>query len=306
MAEDTKAVKLIQEEPIPIPSRVVVIAEIGINHNGDLGIARQLIDMAKGIGCDAVKFQKRTIDIVYSKEVLDSPRESPWGSTQRAQKEGLEFGKPEYDEIDQYCRRIGIEWFASAWDVPSQVFLRQYHLRYNKIASAMITHEDLLRAVAEERKTTFISTGMSTYDQIDAAVAIFKAHDCPFVLMHCVATYPAAEEELNLQMIHKLRERYDCPVGYSGHEATVSPSVVAAAMGAVAIERHITLDRAMYGSDQSASLEKRGLEMVVGYVRAIPVVLGNGTKVVSEAENQNAAKLRYWSPALTASSGDRK
>ena len=297
MAEDIISVKMIQEKPVPVPSRIFVIAEIGINHNGDLTIAKQLIDIAKEVGCDAVKFQKRTIDIVYSQEVLDAPRESPWGTTQRAQKEGLEFGKPEYDEIDRYCRESGIDWFASAWDVPSQIFMRQYDLRYNKIASAMITHEDLLRAVAEERKTTFISTGMSTYQEISTATEIFQAQQCPFILMHCLADYPAREEELNLQMIHMLRERYGCNVGYSGHEASVSPSVIAAAMGAVAIERHITLDRAMYGSDQAASLEKSGFATMVAQIRKIPAVLGNGVKSVSAAEGKNASKLRYWTSA---------
>jgi N-acetylneuraminate synthase len=286
---------LVQETPVPIPRKIFIIAENGINHNGDLDIAKQLIDLAKGVGCDAVKFQKRTIDIVYPKELLDSARESPWGTTQRAQKEGLEFGKAEYDEIDRYCREKEIEWFASAWDVPSQVFLRQFDLKYNKIASAMITHHDLLSAVAEERKPTFISTGMSTYEQIDAAVEIFRANECPFVLMHCVATYPATEEELNLQMIYNLRERYKCPVGYSGHESSVSPSVIAAALGAVAIERHITLDRAMYGSDQAASLEKAGLEAMTAQISKLPIVLGDGVKLVSEGETRNAAKLRYWS-----------
>lgn len=290
-------VELIQDEPIPIPRHVFVIAEIGINHNGNLNIARELIDMAKEIGCDAVKFQKRTIDIVYTKEVLDSPRESPWGTTQRTQKEGLEFGKAQFDEIDRYCRQVGIDWFASAWDVPSQLFLRQYGLKYNKIASAMITHEDLLRTVAEERKPTFVSTGMSAYEQIDAAIGILKDYKCPFILMHCVATYPATEEELNLQMIHKLRERYNCPIGYSGHEASVSPSTIAAAMGAVAVERHITLDRAMYGSDQAASLEKSGFATMVAQIRKIPTVVGDGVKRVSEAEIKNAAKLRYWVPS---------
>ncbi|HYX27452.1 MAG TPA: N-acetylneuraminate synthase family protein, partial [Pyrinomonadaceae bacterium] len=183
------------------------------------------------------------------------------------------------------------------WDVPSQLFLRQFNLKYNKIASAMITHRDLLSVVAEERKLTFVSTGMSTYEQIDEAVKIFAHNRCPFVLMHCVATYPAAEEELNLQMIHKLRERYQCPVGYSGHEASVSPSVIAAAMGAVAIERHITLDRAMYGSDQAASLEKAGLETMVAQIAKLPKVLGDGVKQVLESEHKNAAKLRYWTTA---------
>ena len=290
------ATDLIQEDPWPIARHVLVIAEIGINHNGDVGIAKKLIDMAKNAGCDAVKFQKRTIDIVYSKEYLDSPRESPWGTTQREQKEALEFGKEEYDEIDAYCREVGIDWFASAWDVPSQHFLRQYNLKYNKIASPMITHRELLEIVAEERKPTFISTGMSAYEQIDQAVEIFRRHDCPFVLMHCISEYPAAESILNLRCINELRVRYGCPVGYSGHEVTMIPGVLAAMMGAVAVERHITLDRAMYGSDQAASLGKRGLELLVAYIREIAVVMGDGVKRITTAEEGNARKLRSWGP----------
>ncbi|HOJ58700.1 MAG TPA: N-acetylneuraminate synthase family protein [bacterium] len=284
----------IQTEPWPIGRHVFVIAEIGINHNGDLEIAKALIDMAKKADCDAVKFQKRTIDIVYAKEFLDSPRESPWGSTQRAQKEALEFGKDEYDEIDRYCKEKGIAWFASAWDVPSQHFLRQYNLAYNKIASAMITHRELLEEVAGEKRLTFISTGMSTYEQIDQAVAVFERHQCPYVLMHCVSNYPANEQELNLRCMVELWRRYKCPVGYSGHEVTMIPSVLAAMMGAVAVERHITLDRAMYGSDQAASLEKRGLELLTSYIRTIPRVMGDGIKRVTTAEEANAKKLRYW------------
>jgi N-acetylneuraminate synthase len=273
-----------------------VIAEVGINHNGDLSIAKQLIDLAKDTGCDAVKFQKRTIDLVYSKDVLDSPRESPWGTTQRDQKTGLEFDKKAYDEIDRYCRSKAIEWFASAWDVPSQKFLRGYDLKFNKIASPMLTHHDLLEAVAEERKVTFVSTGMSTWDDIDTAVAVFKKQDCPIVLMHTVSEYPAPEAALNLSVLHELRARYGVPVGYSAHEATMVPSVIAATLGAVAIERHITLDRAMYGTDQAASIEKRGLEMILSYVRTIPLVVGDGVKRVSDGELKNAAKLRYWRP----------
>jgi len=284
----------IQTEPWPIGRHVFVIAEIGINHNGDLEIAKALIDMAKKADCDAVKFQKRTIDIVYAKEFLNSPRESPWGSTQRAQKEALEFGKDEYDEIDRYCKEKGIAWFASAWDVPSQHFLRQYNLAYNKIASAMITHRELLEEVAGEKRLTFISTGMSTYEQIDQAVAVFERHQCPYVLMHCVSNYPANEQELNLRCMVELWRRYKCPVGYSGHEVTMIPSVLAAMMGAVAVERHITLDRAMYGSDQAASLEKRGLELLTSYIRTIPRVMGDGIKRVTTAEEANAKKLRYW------------
>jgi N-acetylneuraminate synthase len=273
---------------------IFITAEIGINHNGDVEIAKQLIDMAKDAGCDAVKFQKRTIDIVYSKEYLDSPRESPWGTTQRAQKEKLEFGKKEYDIIDDYCRQQEIDWFASAWDIESQLFLRQYNLKYNKVASAMLTHIPLLKVIAEEGRHTFISTGMSTYNDIDKAVDIFRKCKCPFTLMHCQSTYPAAEEDLNLLCIKTLRERYNCDVGYSGHEVSPYPSVVAAALGAVAIERHITLDRAMYGSDQAASLEDRGIQILVGIVRRIPIYLGDGVKKTSPGEQIIANKLRYF------------
>ena len=273
---------------------VFMIAEIGINHNGDVEIAKKLIDMAKDCGCDAVKFQKRTIDIVYSKEFLDSPRESPWGTTQRAQKEALEFGKEEYDIIDDYCRQQEIDWFASAWDIESQLFLRQYNLKYNKVASPMLTYIPLLEVIAEEGKHTFMSTGMSTYDDIDKAVDIFRKHECPFTLMHCQSTYPAPEEGLNLLCIKALRERYNCDVGYSGHEVSPMPSVIAATLGAVAIERHITLDRAMYGSDQAASLGDRGLEILVKVVKRMPVWVGDGIKRVTLGEQANADKLRYF------------
>ena len=286
--------EFVQTEPWPIAGHVKIIAEIGINHNGDLDIARKLIDMAKSGGCDAVKFQKRNIDIVYTKDFLKSSRESPWGTTQREQKEGLEFGKNEFDSIDAYCKAVGIDWFASAWDLDSQKFLRQYNLKYNKIASPMITHPELLDTVAEEGKPTFISTGMSNYEQIDLAVETFRSHHCPLVLMHCVSDYPANEEEINLRCMAELRSRYNCPIGYSGHESTMIPGVLAAMMGAVAIERHITLDRAMYGSDQAASLEKRGLEMMVAYTRKIPTVLGDGVKRITSGEVNNAEKLRYW------------
>jgi len=281
-------------EPRGEAREVFIIAEIGINHNGSLDLAKQLIDVAKAAGCDAVKFQKREIDIVYTAEFLDAPRESPWGTTQREQKQGLEFGRTEFDEIDAYCRRAGIEWFASAWDLPSQTFLRSYNLSHNKIASAMIGHHEFLEAVAEERKVTFVSTAMSSYEEIDQAIEIFRRQQCPFVPMHCVGEYPAAEESLNLRVIDELRRRYLCPAGYSGHEAGVSGSVFAAMLGAVAVERHITLDRAMYGSDQAASLEKRGLELMVGYIRSIPTILGDGVKRVTESEAANARKLRYY------------
>ena len=288
------ATDMIQEEPWPVAKHCLVIAEIGINHNGDLELAKKLIDLAKLCDSDVVKFQKRTIDIVYPKEVLDSPRESPWGTTQREQKEGLEFGQEEFDEIDAHCKEMGIDWFASAWDVPSQDFLNQYDLKYNKIASPMLTHIELLKAVADEGKPTFVSTGMSNYDDIDKAVEIFRERDCPFVLMHCVSEYPLAEGDVNLRAIVELRSRYDCPVGYSGHEVSMIPGTLAALMGAVAVERHITLDRAMYGSDQAASLERPGLYKMVEYIRTVTTVMGDGTKKVSEAELTNAKKLRYW------------
>ncbi|MGC9066191.1 MAG: N-acetylneuraminate synthase family protein [Candidatus Ratteibacteria bacterium] len=272
----------------------MIIAEIGINHNGDVEIAKRLIDMAKECGCDAVKFQKRTVEIVYTKEFLDSPRESPWGNTQRAQKEALEFGQKEYEEIDAYCKQIGMEWFASAWDTQSQLFLRQFNLKYNKIASAMIKHLELVKMVAEEGKPTFISTGMSTYEDIDIVVEIFRKHSCPFVLMHCVSEYPAQESILNLRCIVELYRRYRCPVGYSGHEVTMIPGVLAAMMGACAVERHITLDRAMYGTDQAASLEKRGLQLLVSYIRTIPIVMGDGVKRITSNETKIAEKLRYY------------
>ena len=279
----------VNEEKLPF-----IIAEIGINHNGSVEIAKKLINMAKECGVDAVKFQKRTIDIVYTKELLDSPRQSPWGTTQRQQKEGLEFGKKEYDEIDSYCKEKGIYWFASAWDEKSQVFLKQYDLPFNKIASAMLTHKKLVEMVAEEKKHTFISTGMSSFEQIDRVVNVFKKNECPYTLMHCVSVYPCPDEWCNLKMVEMLKKRYGCPVGYSGHEIGPFPSVLAVTLGAIAIERHITLDRSMYGSDQSASLEKRGLELVVRDSREVKRVLGDGKKVIIPEEEKVAYKLRYF------------
>ena len=284
-------------EAYELPSTCLVFAEIGINHNGDLGIAKQLIDMAVEAGCDAVKFQKRTIDIVYSPEVLAAPRQSPWGTTTKEQKEGLEFTKSQYDEIDAYCRSKAIPWFASAWDIPSQEFLRSYNLPYNKIASAMATHLEFVDAVASEKKPTFLSVGMCTHEDVDKAVAVLRKHGCPFSIMHTVSTYPCAEEDLNLLAMQELRKRYGVPVGYSGHEVSVSPSVMAAALGASVVERHITLDRAMYGSDQAASLEKPGLETLVAQIRKLSAVLGDGVKRVSDAEKAVAGKLRYWPSA---------
>jgi N-acetylneuraminate synthase len=269
-----------------------IIAEIGINHNGSIDIAKKLMDMAKRCSCNAVKFQKRTIEKVYTKELLDSPRESPFGTTQRAQKEGLEFNHEQYKEIDSYAKKIGIEWFASAWDLDSQIFLRQFNLKYNKIASAMIVDKIFLKTVAEEKKHTFISTGMSTMEMISEAISIFKKHNCSFELMHCNSTYPMKIEDANLNVINTLRNTFGCNVGYSGHESGVGVSQIACGLGISSLERHITLDRSMYGSDQSASLEETGLKAVVGVARISEKVFGDGKKTFTEAEKKIAEKLR--------------
>lgn len=269
-----------------------IIAEIGINHNGDIEIAKKLIDWAVLCECDAVKFQKRTIDKVYTKEYLDSYRESPWGTTQRAQKEGLEFGKEEYDIIDAYCKEKQIDWFASAWDIEAQKFLQQYNLKYNKVASAMLVQEDFLQMVAKEKKHTFISTGMSTFEEIDRAVEIFRENDCPFELMHCNSTYPMKNEDANLRMIETLRTRYGCDVGYSGHEVGRVVSQAAVVLGATSIERHITLDRTMYGSDQAASLEVDDMQKLIKAIRVTERAMGTGEKILTPAEAEVKKKLR--------------
>lgn len=271
---------------------VFIIAEIGINHNGDLRLAKKLIDGAVMAGCNAVKFQKRTIDIVYDAEYLAAYRESPWGTTQREQKEGLEFGQNEYAEIDRYCKEKEIIWFASAWDTVAQGFLSQFNLKYNKIASAMLTNEELLFAVAKEGKHTFIATGMSTYEEIDRALEIFAKYNCPYELMHCNSTYPMKNEDANLKMINTLRERYLCNVGYSGHEVGRIVSVAAVVLGATSLERHVTIDRTMYGSDQAASIEIDDLIRLVKDIRVLEVALGCGEKVLTPAEMEVRKKLR--------------
>jgi len=273
-----------------------IIAEIGINHNGDMSMCKKLIDLAADAGCDAVKFQKRDIDQVYTQEFLDSPRESPWGATQRDQKEGLEFGLSEFQEVDRYCKEKGIEWFASAWDMGSQHFLRQFNCKYNKVASAMIVYEDMLKEIASEGKYTFISTGMSTPGNIDRAVEIFREASCPFGLMHCISTYPMEDIDANLNCIKTLRDRYHCDVGYSGHEVGLAVSYAAAALGITSLERHITLSRAMYGSDQSASVEPAGLRQLVGAVRKIEEAMGDGVIFVNHQEIPIAEKLRAHIP----------
>ena len=273
--------------------KIFLIAEIGINHNGSLTIAKKLIKNAKLAGFDTVKFQKRDINLVYKKEFLDSFRESPWGNTQRKQKEGLEFGRKQYDEIDKYCKRLKIHWFASSWDLNSLKFLDKYKNKYNKIASAMIVDLELLKEVAKRKKYTFISTGMTTNKDIDNAVKIFKRYNCKFELMHCISTYPMKYEDANLITIKKLKEKFKCNVVYSGHEIGLAVSYAAFGMGISSLERHITLDRAMYGSDQAASVETNGMMLLVRNIRVMEKSVGiNRLGHIHPAEKAISNKLR--------------
>jgi N-acetylneuraminate synthase len=270
-----------------------LIAEIGINHNGDIQIAKELIINAKKAKFDAVKFQKRTIELVYSKDILDSARESPWGKTTSDQKYGLEFSENDYDEINEFCKIQDIEWFASAWDIPSLFFLDKYNLKFNKIASAMIIDKIFLLEAAKRGKHTFISTGMSTIEDIDNAVDIFKKNNCSFELMHCVSTYPMKVEDANLITINSLREKYKCNVGYSGHENGIVVSLAALQFNISSLERHITLDRTMYGSDQVASLEFKGMMQLTDSIQKYMKAIGEPSlgKII-DAEVQIAKKLR--------------
>ena len=272
---------------------IFITAEIGINHNGDLKIAKDLIKIAKSCGCDAVKFQKRTVEKSYSKEILDSFRDSPWGNTTRDEKLHLEFNKSDYDEIDKFCSAQDIEWYASSWDIESQEFLRQYNLKHNKVASAMLTNIELLESIAQEKKPTFISTGMSTIDEIRNAVKIFRKHNCPFELMHTNSSYPMKNEEANLNCIGTLKNEFSCNVGYSGHEAGATLVCVAAVLlGATSIERHTTLDRSMYGSDHAASLEPAGLQRLVRDIRLLDIIKGDGITIVWPSELPKLKRLR--------------
>ena len=275
-------------------NKIFIISEIGINHNGDLSIAKKMIDASVEAGVDAVKFQKRDIDIVYSKEQLQKSRTSPFGTTEREQKEGLEFNEKEYDEIDNYCREKNIIWFSSAWDVNSLKFLDKYNSKYNKIASAMLVDEVFLSEVAKRKKHTFISTGMSNFDMIDKAVKIFKENDCSFELMHCISAYPFNNDMANLNMIKILKDRYKCNVGYSGHEKGGKLiSLAAVSLGSTSLERHFTLDRTMYGSDQSASITPIGLKSLIADVRVLEKALtGNKDKMILKEEKPVAEKLR--------------
>lgn len=267
-----------------------IVAEIGINHNGSLDIAKQLISKAFIAGCDAVKFQKRTVDIVYTKEELDRPRESPFGSTNRALKEGLELDLHGYTQIDRHCKKLGIMWFASCWDANSVDFINLFNPPCYKIASPCLTDDELLQCTRNKGKPIILSTGMSTPEQIDHAVDILGQDN--LILLHCTSTYPGNVGELNLKVIPMLAARYECPIGYSGHEIGIPTTIAAAVLGAKLIERHITLDRAMWGSDQAASVEPQGIERIVRYIHAIERAMGDGVKKVYDSELPIMKKLR--------------
>lgn len=269
---------------------IFIVAEIGINHNGDLSIAKKLIDVAHECGCDAVKFQKRTVNIVYTAQELAVPRENPFGKTNGDLKRGLEFGQSEYEVIDNYCKKKKIIWFASCWDEKSVDFIEQFNPPCYKIASACLTDDNLLRYTRKKGKPILLSTGMSTLDEIDHAVEILGQEE--LMIYHCTSTYPSKNEELNLKVIKALKTRYKVPVGYSGHEVGVIPSVMATCAGACSVERHITLDRAMWGSDQAASLEPQGLQRLIRDIRLWPIIHGDGKKILYDSEKSIIAKLR--------------
>lgn len=254
-----------------------------------------MIDLAKNSGFDAVKFQKRNPDISTPENQKLKIRNTPWGDiTYLDYKKKIEFGLREYKEIDRYCKKLKILWFASAWDIESLKFLKRFKLKYNKVASAMLTNLDLVKAIAKEKKLTFISTGMCTMQDIQKTINIFKKNKCKFVLMHCVSQYPCPEEKLNLKMILTLKEKFKCDVGYSGHEKTVSPSIFAYFLGANYIERHITLDRSMWGTDQAASLSKDGMINLTNILKKSFITVGDGRKKISKEEKEMLKKFKYW------------
>ena len=272
---------------------VFVTAEIGTNHMGDIKIVKKLIDVAKDADCDAVKFQKKSVEKIYSKEFLDSKLDSPWGTTQREMRLYREFNMKQFSEINKYCKKKNIFWFASCWDIDSQIQMRKFKTKYNKVASAMLTHKKLLKTIAEEKKHTFIATGMSSLKDINNAIKIFRKFKCPFELMHCHSAYPMPVNEANLKLIPFLKQKFKCDVGYSGHETSATNvSIPAVMLGATSIERHITLDRTMYGNDQSASLEPEGIKRLVRDIRIIDNILGDGKKQVWKSEIPAQKKLR--------------
>jgi len=273
----------------------ILIAEIGINHNGNIKLAKKLIDLAKKYNFDYVKFQKRDLEVVIPEYQKYIKRDTPWGLiTYLDYKKKIEFGRKEFDQIEKYCKKVKIKWFASAWDIGSQKFLKKYRRKVNKIASAMVTNIPFLEFVAKEKKHTFISTGMTELKDITKAVKIFKKSKCPFTLLHCVSTYPCPIEALNLNLIRSLKNKYKCDVGYSGHESSVSPSITAWFLGATVIERHITLDRASWGTDQSASLAEEGIKDLTNIILKTSIVLGDGIKRLSKSEKEMRKKFKYW------------
>ena len=269
-----------------------VIGEIGINHNGSMKNVKKLINIASMYGCDAVKFQKRTVDIVYTKEELAMPRQSVFGTTNGDLKRGLEFGYEEYKEIDEYCKNVGILWFASEWDKLSVDFTEQFNVCAHKVSSACLTDIELLKHMKSTGKPILISTGMSTYDEIDRAIDTIGLDNT--VLLHCTSTYPCENNEINLNVIPNLIKRYDCPIGYSGHEKGILPSAMAVMLGACVVERHITIDRTMWGSDQAASLEPEGLRKMIRDVRSVKSIMGDGIKKVYDSELPIRKKLRRF------------
>ena len=289
-----KLKEIITQDVNERPTYIYVVAEIGINHNGSMDLAKKMIDIAKQSGCDAVKFQKRDLELVYGKNFLNELRDSPWGTTQGDQKRKLEFGYDEYQELHKYSKNLNLDFSASAWDEKSLEFLDKLNIDFQKVASALVTNKDFLVKVAERNKITLLSLGMCNWKIADDAIKIFDSLNCPVIPMHCVSTYPANEDELNLIQIKSIQNRYSRVAGYSGHETSVSPSLVAATLGARVIERHITLDRAMYGSDQSASLEFPGMQRLVGSLRKLPSIYGSEEKIISDREKNVAKKLRYW------------
>ncbi|MEP6885093.1 MAG: N-acetylneuraminate synthase family protein [Gammaproteobacteria bacterium] len=267
-----------------------IVAEIGINHNGDMSIAKRLIDVALASGCDAVKFQKRTVEVVYSAAELARLRESPFGTTNGELKRALEFGKEQYVEIDAHCKKVGIAWFASPWDEVSVDFLERFDVPCHKVASASLTDDHLLRHIRATKKPVILSTGMSTLAQVDHAVEVLGRHD--LIVLHATSTYPAAYDELNLKVIPALAHRFKVPVGYSGHETGIASSVAAVVLGAHMVERHLTLDRAMWGSDQAASLEPNGMQRLVRDIRLVETSFGDGQKRLLDREKPIMEKLR--------------
>lgn len=275
--------------------KTILIGEIGINHNGDVKLAKKIILEAKRCGFDYVKFQKRNPEISTPLKKRNDIRNTPWGNISYLQyKKKIEFGQKEYDEINNFCKKIKINWFASAWDLESLNFLKRYKLKFNKIPSAMLTNIKLVEAIAKQKKLTFISTGMSSYKEIDNVVKILKKNKCKFILLHCVSCYPAELKDLNLKMIIKLKERYKVPVGYSGHEKSVTPSVFAKCLGAAIIERHITVDRTLWGTDQSASLEPNGMRSLKEIIDKFDIWYGDGKKRFLLDEKIKLQDMKYW------------